>query len=60
MHPMHLDAMTIFWIVFLFMLLRITSLRRRARRSNSGKCCSCGADNPPFANFCRRCGQRIK
>jgi len=32
---------------------------RRQGRFGQRMCGSCGAAHPPFAQFCRRCGQRL-
>ena len=41
-------------------IVSVAAGRRRFRGIAGTMCRSCGATHPPFAQFCRRCGQRLQ
>ena len=48
-------------VTLIFVFITIASGRRHgAGRLGQRVCPTCGAAHPPFAQFCRRCGQRLK
>jgi ribosomal protein L40E len=47
-------------VVLIFVMVTIASNRRHAARLDQRVCQSCGAAHPPFAQYCRRCGQKLK
>jgi hypothetical protein len=48
-------------VVLIFVMVTIVgSNRRNAARLGQRVCQSCGAAHPPFAQYCRRCGQKLK
>lgn len=47
-------------VALIFVFVTIASGRRHATRGGQRLCAACGAPHPPFARFCRRCGQRLK
>ena len=50
-------------IVAVVVVLLFTGIgfnRRGGVRMQSRMCRACGAAHPPFAQFCRRCGQRLQ
>lgn len=47
-------------VALIFVFVSIAAGRRNAARTGQRVCGSCGAGHPPFAQFCRRCGQRLK
>jgi predicted amidophosphoribosyltransferase len=48
-------------VALILVFATLSSGRRRALRSGQQRqCAACGAAHPPFAQFCRRCGQRLK
>lgn len=48
-------------VTLIFVFVTIASGRRQgAGRLGQRLCGACGAAHPPFARFCRRCGQRLK
>lgn len=47
-------------VALIFVFVSIASGRRHAGRAGQRTCAACGAAHPPFAQFCRRCGQRLK
>jgi len=38
----------------------MTQHRRHAARTQQRLCKGCGASHPAYANYCRRCGQRLR
>jgi ribosomal protein L40E len=44
----------------ILVFMSIASNRRNASRLEQRLCQSCGAAHPPFAQYCRRCGQKLK
>ena len=51
-------------VVIITVVIVLTIIARQGRRSylqhNRGRMCpQCGMAHPPFAQFCRRCGQRL-
>ena len=41
-------------------IVSVAAGKRNLGRMQGRMCRSCGATHPPFAQFCRRCGQRIQ
>jgi hypothetical protein len=53
-----------FFVVMLVAFIAIVIItgsrpRRHLGLGNVRPCSGCGQDNPGFAQFCRRCGQRL-
>ena len=46
-------------VVVLVLIFSMGAGRRNALRFGQRLCHSCGAAHPPFAQYCRRCGQRL-
>ena len=46
-------------LVVVVLIFSISQGRRGMLRMQQRVCGSCGAAHPPFAQFCRRCGQRL-
>ena len=46
-------------IVIVVLIFSMSSGRRRMLHMQQRICGACGAAHPPFAQFCRRCGQRL-
>jgi len=46
-------------VVVIVLILSGSASRRNALRPDQRPCGSCGAAHPPFAQYCRRCGQRL-
>lgn len=46
-------------VVLIVVVLNVASNRRSSARANQVLCASCGAPHPPFARYCRRCGQKL-
>jgi predicted amidophosphoribosyltransferase len=47
-------------VALIFVFVSVASGRRHVARGGQRQCAACGAAHPPFAQFCRRCGQRLK
>jgi ribosomal protein L40E len=45
--------------VLLIVVVGMRSNRRNAAWMDHRSCRACGAGHPPFAQYCRRCGQRL-
>ena len=57
---MEFETFVIIVLVVVALLTYGMSAGRRASRwRNQRSCVACGAANPMFAQFCRRCGQRL-
>ena len=60
---MELDPFTLFVIFVAIMLVgflvRTLRSNRRAGNLNAKECQACGATQPGFAKFCRRCGRAL-
>ena len=57
---MEFDTFVIIGMLVLVVFFVNASLfRRRADRMQQRVCRACGAPHPSFAQFCRRCGQRL-
>ena len=46
-------------VVIFLLVVSMASSRRDGARTDFRLCQSCGAGHPPFAQYCRRCGQRL-
>lgn len=46
-------------VVVIVLILSGSGGRRNAPPMHPRACRSCGAGHPPFAQYCRRCGQRL-
>jgi hypothetical protein len=46
-------------VVVVVLIFSISQSRRHVLGMQPRICGSCGAAHPPFAQFCRRCGQRL-
>jgi ribosomal protein L40E len=46
-------------LVVAVFIVSIAAGRRNGNRMQGRMCRACGAAHPPFAQFCRRCGQRL-
>jgi len=55
---MEFETFVIIVAVVVIVLIATASTRRRGLMQQR-LCGSCGASHPPFAQFCRRCGQRL-
>ena len=55
---MEFETFVIIVAVVVIVLIATASTRRRGLM-HQRLCGSCGASHPPFAQFCRRCGQRL-
>ena len=55
---MEFETYVIIVAVVVILLVATASTRRRGFLQQR-MCRSCGASHPPFAQFCRRCGQRL-
>jgi hypothetical protein len=54
------DGIVVMATVFIVLVIIARQGRRNYLARNRGRQCSnCGAVHPPFAQFCRRCGQRL-
>jgi ribosomal protein L40E len=48
-------------LLLVFVLIALASGRNSRKAARDSRICtSCGAGSPPFAQYCRRCGQRLK
>lgn len=56
---MEFETFVIIVAVVVIVLIATASTRRRGSLMQQRLCGSCGAGHPPFAQFCRRCGQRL-
>jgi hypothetical protein len=46
-------------LVVVAFIVSVAAGRRNISRMQQRVCGACGAPHPPFAQFCRRCGQRL-
>ncbi|HEY8746828.1 MAG TPA: zinc-ribbon domain-containing protein [Tepidisphaeraceae bacterium] len=46
-------------LVVVAFIVSVAAGKRNMSRMPQRTCVSCGAAHPPFAQFCRRCGQRL-
>ena len=58
MSPVFL-IMTVVVVVLVLWALKASARQRAARPFGAGACANCGTSHPNFAQFCRRCGQRL-
>jgi predicted amidophosphoribosyltransferase len=60
---MELDPFTLFVLVVAIMLvaflLRTLISNRKSTNESTRECRACGATQPGFAKFCRRCGRAL-
>jgi ribosomal protein L40E len=56
---MEFETFVIIVAVVVIVLVATASTRRRGGFLPQRMCRSCGASHPSFAQFCRRCGQRL-
>lgn len=56
---MEFETFVIIVAVVVIVLIATASTRRQRGLMQQRLCGSCGASHPPFAQFCRRCGQRL-
>jgi hypothetical protein len=46
-------------VVVILVIIGFSQGRRSLSRMQGRVCPGCGMTHPPFAQFCRRCGQRL-
>lgn len=56
---MEFDGMVVIVTVVIVLMIIVRQGRRTLARNQGRVCSNCGAVHPPFAQFCRRCGQRL-